>query len=78
MAMLEKLLPKNVHPVERVLRVLFGIFLLSLVLVGPKTLWGLIGVIPVFTGAIGSCPLYTFLGINTCKIGRRSTPGLQS
>ena len=54
------------HPVERVLRVLVGVVLLSLVFVGPKTAWGWIGLIPILTGATGLCPLYTILGLSTC------------
>ena len=54
------------HPVERVIRVLVGIGLLSLVFVGPKTPWGWVGLAPVLTGATGLCPLYTLLGISTC------------
>jgi hypothetical protein len=31
-------------------------------------LWGYIGIVPLATGAIGWCPLYTVLGINTCAL----------
>ncbi len=55
------------HPVERLLRVLVGLVLLSLVFVGPKTLWGWIGIVPLVTGVTGLCPLYTTLGISTCR-----------
>lgn len=65
------LLARNEHPVERVLRVALGIGLLALVVVGPKTMWGLIGPIPLATGLLGSCPVYSLLGINTCPIARR-------
>jgi hypothetical protein len=61
-------LPVNEHNIERVVRVLLGIGLLSLVFIGPKTLWGLIGLVPLATGLIGSCPLYTVLGISTCSM----------
>lgn len=54
------------HPVERVVRVLVGLGLVSLVFVGPKTPWGWIGILPILTGATGLCPLYTLLGISTC------------
>ena len=63
----EKILPKNEHTVERVLRVVVGLVLLSLVFVGPKTAWGLIGIVPLATGLLGSCPLYTLFGISTCR-----------
>ncbi len=58
---------KNEHPVERAVRVAAGIALLSLVWVGPKTPWGWIGVVPLLTGLVGSCPLYTLLGFSTCR-----------
>lgn len=54
------------HPVERVLRVLVGLGVISLAFVGPKTPWAWLGIIPVLTGATGLCPLYTLLGISTC------------
>ncbi|MEZ5977748.1 MAG: DUF2892 domain-containing protein [Planctomycetota bacterium] len=62
------ILPKNEHVIERVLRVALGIGLITIVFVGPKTPWGWIGVVPLLTGLIGSCPLYTLLGISTCPL----------
>ncbi len=66
--MLNKLLPTNEHKIERVVRVLAGIGLLSMTFVGPKAMWGLIGILPLATGLVGSCPLYTVLGISTCGV----------
>ena len=60
------------HPIERVVRVLVGLVLLSLVFIGPKTAWGWIGIVPILTGASGLCPLYTLLGISTCP--KKSVP----
>ena len=60
------MLAKNEGTADRVLRVVAGLVLISLVFVGPQTAWGWIGVVPVVTGALGSCPLYSLLGINTC------------
>ena len=68
--MASKVCPINEHSIERVVRVLVGIGLLSLVFVGPQTLWGWIGIVPLATGLIGSCPLYTVLGISTCSMKR--------
>lgn len=65
--MLAKILPKNTHPAERVIRVLIGLALLTLVFVGPKTPLGLFGIIPLATGLLGSCPLYTLFGWSTCS-----------
>lgn len=56
----------NEGSVDRALRVLLGLGLLSLAFVGPKTPLGYIGLVPLATGLIGWCPLYTLLGINTC------------
>lgn len=64
---MNKLLPTNEHVVERVLRIALGIVLLSLAFVGPKAWWGWFGVVPLATGLIGSCPLYTLFGISTCR-----------
>jgi hypothetical protein len=56
----------NEHPLERALRVVVGVVALSLVFVGPKSLWGLLGLVPLATGSSGTCPLYSILGISTC------------
>ncbi len=58
----------NEGTLDRTLRVLLGLGLLSLVFVGPQTPWGWIGVVPLATGLIGYCPLYGLLGMNTCKV----------
>ena len=57
---------KNVGTVDKVIRIILGLVLLALVLVGPQTPWGWIGIIPLATGLIGFCPLYSVFGINTC------------
>ena len=54
--------------IERVLRVIVGLVLLSFVFVGPQTWSGLIGLVPLATGLMGSCPVYSILGISTCPI----------
>ncbi len=60
------MLKPNVGAVDRFVRILFGLVLLSLVFVGPKTAWGWIGILPVLTGLISFCPLYRLLGLSTC------------
>ena len=55
----------NVGTLDRVLRIVVGLGLLSLVFVGPQTLWGLVGLIPLGTALIRFCPLYRILGICT-------------
>ena len=66
----KKLIPTNEHPIERLLRVIIGVVLLALVVVGPKTYWGLLGLVPLATGLLGSCPLYTLFGLSTCPVAR--------
>ena len=58
---------KNIHNIERIVRIIIGLVILSLIFVGPKSLWGLIGIMPIFTGVTGWCPPYQVLGISTCK-----------
>lgn len=59
---------KNVGSLDRTLRIVAGLALLSLVFVGPQTLWGLIGIVPLGTALIGFCPAYRLLGIRTCRV----------
>ncbi len=62
------MLTTNESPIDRVLRVVLGIVLLAFVIVGPKTMWGLVGIVPLLTGLVGFCPLYRLLGISTCHL----------
>lgn len=57
---------KNVGAVDRILRIVVGLGLISLVFVGPKVVWGWIGVVPLVTAIFSFCPAYTLLGVNTC------------
>lgn len=63
---------KNEGTVDRVLRVIVGLAVLSLAFVGPETAWGWVGLVPLVTGLVGTCPVYSILGINTCGIRRGS------
>lgn len=57
---------RNEGTIDRLLRVVVGLILIALVFVGPRTAWGWIGVVPLLTGLVGMCPIYSLLGINTC------------
>ena len=63
---------KNVGTIDRVLRIIVGVALISIVFIGPKTVWGWIGVIPLLTALVGFCPAYRLLGIRTCKVTPQS------
>lgn len=56
---------QNEGSIDRVLRVLVGSVLLSLVFFGPHTWLGLLGIVPLLTGIVGVCPLYRVLGLST-------------
>ena len=73
--MLKKLLPMNEGTADRAVRVAAGLGLLSLTVVGPQTAWGLVGLVLVATGLIGSCPAYTLLGLKTRSTELRSQSG---
>lgn len=55
----------NVSSYDRLIRVVIGIVLLSLVFWGPQSPWGWIGLIPLVTGLVGMCPFYRALGMST-------------
>jgi hypothetical protein len=57
----------NVGGLDRILRIIVGVFLIAMVFVGPQTPWGWLGIIPLATGFFSTCPLYSLLGINSCK-----------
>lgn len=57
----------NVGTLDRALRAIVGVVLIALVFVGPQTPWGWIGLIPLGSALVGFCPLYTLLGIRTCR-----------
>ena len=61
---------QNENAIDRLLRLAVGVVLLALVFVGPKTPWGLIGLVPLATGALGFCPLYRLIGVSTCSTKR--------
>jgi hypothetical protein len=61
----------NVGTIDRVLRIVLGLALIALTLTGSIGAWGWIGVLPLLTAALGSCPLYTLLGVSTCPLKGR-------
>lgn len=63
-------MPTNVGSIDRVLRIIIGLALISMVFIGPQTPWGWIGIVPLLTAFIGYCPAYSLFGMNTC--GKKS------
>ena len=59
---------KNINDPERVIRFVVGAIITSLAFWGPHNTWFLLGLIPMATGLVGTCPLYTTLGISTLHL----------
>lgn len=64
----------NVGGVDKILRIVVGLGLLSLVLIleGPARWWGLVGLVPLLTGVVNFCPLYALIGVSTCAVKDKS------
>lgn len=58
----------NTGCIDRALRVVIGFALITMAATGTVGMWGWIGVVPLLTGLIGFCPLYTIMGTNTCRV----------
>lgn len=65
---MEKFFKTNEGAADRILRIAFGLILLSLTVLGPKTSWGLVGLVPLLTGLVGTCPIYSLFGLSTCPM----------
>jgi hypothetical protein len=65
----------NVGGMDRVLRIVGGLALMALffLLQGDARAWSLVGVVMLFTGLSGFCPLYRLIGINTCSSSQGNT-----
>lgn len=65
--------PTDVGTLDRILRVIVGLLLVLGFLPSPESAWRwlyLIGLVPLVTGLVGSCPVYTLLGVSTCPARR--------
>ncbi len=58
---------QNVGGVDRIVRLIVGLGLIGWGVV-TQNIWGLIGIIPLFTAAIGWCPAYLPFGLSSCKV----------
>lgn len=61
------MLEKNMGGLDRATRFALGVLLIVSAYVGALGAWAYIGIIPVITAAIGSCPAYSLFGFKTCK-----------
>lgn len=58
----------NEGKLDRAVRIVLGLVLIAMVFFGPQTPWGWVGIVPLLTGLVGYCPLYSIFGINTCAM----------
>ena len=58
----------NVGGIDKILRIVVGIALISMAALGVVGVWGWIGVVPLLTGLFGVCPAYSLFGANTCPV----------
>lgn len=65
-------MPVNVGTLDRIARLVFAVILVAVFVFAPSPIrWiGVIAAIPLLTGAIAFCPLYSLFGINTCRVRR--------
>lgn len=61
----------NVGNLDRSVRIIAGLVLIALAATGTVGWWGWIGLVPLATGLLGSCPAYSLLGIKTCPMQRK-------
>ncbi len=62
------LLEKNEGSIDRALRIALGLGILSQAFIGFRSPWAYLGIIPLVTGALGSCPVYSLFGFRTCPV----------
>ena len=58
---------QNVGAADKAVRIIIGLVIMGLGLYF-KSWWGLIGILPLATGLVGYCGLYSLIGMSTCKV----------
>ena len=58
----------NVGGIDKILRIIAGLVLIGLAIMGIGAPWSWIGVVPLATGLMGWCPAYTLFGLNSCPL----------
>ena len=59
---------KNVGGIDRLARVALGMALIAMTLTGFIGVWGWVGLVPLLTAVFSTCPVYSILGVRTCKV----------
>lgn len=61
----------NEATLDRAIRIVAGLAILSLAFIGPRTPLGYIGIVPLVTGLVGFCPAYRLFGLSTCPMEKK-------
>lgn len=56
---------RNVGNAERIVRIVIGLGIVGLAVLGPKNPWAWFGLVPLLTGLAGWCPAFRLLGVST-------------
>lgn len=59
----------NVGSTDKIIRIILGVVIIAAGFYF-KTWFGLVGIVPLLTAFVSFCPLYSLVGINTCKVGK--------
>jgi len=62
----------NEGSLDRILRVVAGLALIAWAAFFGGPVWAWIGLVPLATGSIGMCPLYSMLGLSTCPVKKEA------
>jgi len=65
------MLKKNVGTTDRIIRIILGVVLLAGFFIYPDAAYRwlfLIGIVPLVTGLMSSCLIYSVLGLSTCPM----------
>jgi hypothetical protein len=66
----ENAMQANVGTIDRAVRVMVGLGLIAAAYAGALGPWAWVGLVPLVTGAVGTCPIYQLLGIDSCRLGK--------
>ena len=69
---MSSLFKSNTGKIDRIIRVIVGVLLVGNVFTGIQIPIGWIGIILIVTGAFGTCPVYSLLGINTKSLAEKA------
>lgn len=61
----------NVGTIDRALRIVAGVILITLAATQTVGLWGYIGIVLVLTGLFKFCPAYSIFGLSSCPMEKK-------